>query len=118
MIWRLALFLGICLAFWVLAALPARSYLGEDAPYASGIALLICLVPAALTLAWTQWAQNRPPEQQLIAVMGGTGLRLVTVGLVGMIVFKSVPFLQPDEAHFWAWVIRRVICSRWRSRWE
>ncbi len=105
MIWRLSVFLGICLGFWVLAALPAYRFLGDLAAYASAVAMLICLVPAAITLTWTQWAQNRPPEQQLVSVMGGTGLRLVTVGLFGLILFKTVDFLQPDEAHFWAWVI-------------
>jgi membrane protease YdiL (CAAX protease family) len=104
-IWRLSIFIGICLGFWMLAALPVYSFVGSPAAYASAVAMLICLVPAAITLAWTQWAQNRPPEQQLVAVLGGTALRLVTVALLGLILFKTVDFLQPDEAHFWSWVI-------------
>jgi hypothetical protein len=102
---RLSIFLGICLGFGVLAALLASRFLSDSAAYASAVAMLICLVPAAITLAWSQWAQNRPPEQQLVSVMGGTGVRLVTVGLLGLILFKTVEFLQPDEAHFWTWVI-------------
>jgi hypothetical protein len=69
----------------------------------SATAALLCLVPTALTLAWTRRASAAPPEQQLLAVMGGTGLRLGFVIAAGLILFLSFPEFAYQR--FWVLVI-------------
>src|SRR5262249_27507959 len=85
---RLLLLVGGTLAFWLLASLPFRAFdddraRGTAAVAYAGTAVLLCLVPAALTLAWGGRALQQSPEQQLIMVLGGTGVRLFTVLAAG-----------------------------------
>src|SRR5262249_40547460 len=77
--WRSCLFLVAALAFWVVVVIPCRQFWGDTSAVYCTVALAICLLPALLTLAWSVWARGGPPEQQLVAVLGGTGLRLVVV---------------------------------------
>ncbi len=82
--------------FWALATYPAR-LLWPDAPTFlwSTTAAVLCLAPTALTLAWTRWAFRGKPEQQMLAVFGGTAVRMAVVLTVGLILFLSVE----DFAH-------------------
>ena len=105
---RLLLLIGGTLAFWVLVALPGR-FLLDDADSAarligySGTALLLCLIPTAVTLIWSRAALEKSPEAQLIAVMGGTGVRLFAVLLAGWALNQNVNFYQ--EQSFWYWLL-------------
>jgi hypothetical protein len=95
------------LAFWVVVALPARaladsSEQAEQAVAFSGVAVLLCLVPAALTLLWAAWALKQSPEQQLVAVMGGTGVRLFVVLLAAWVLTRTAPYFR--EHGFWLWL--------------
>jgi hypothetical protein len=69
----------------------------------SATAGLLCLVPTAATILWCDWAFKGAPEQQVLAVMGGIGLRMVFVIGVGMVLFHAVPAFQ--YGRFWIWVI-------------
>ncbi|HKI31292.1 MAG TPA: hypothetical protein VKA46_05460 [Gemmataceae bacterium] len=91
-------------AFWGLVTFPAR-LLWPEAPTFdwSTAAAGLCLVPTALTLVWTSRAYKGRPEQQLLAVMGGTAVRLVVVIAGGMILFLSVERFQKQR--FWIFVI-------------
>src|SRR5436305_1019600 len=86
---------GRIMAVGLLAGLPARALGGGDAALVySGTALLLCLAPMALTLAWADRALAGPPEQQLLLVLGGTGLRLALVLGAGGALFVWAPYYQ------------------------
>jgi hypothetical protein len=91
------------LACWLVTVFPAR-WLGDDsAVLFSATAALLCFVPAAATLAWGEWALKGQPEQQLLAVLGGTGVRMAVVLAAGLALY----FLHPEFHYlrFWIWVI-------------
>jgi hypothetical protein len=102
---RLVLLIAACGAFWLLAGLPARLLGGGDAALTySGTALLVCLVPAVLTLAWAGRALRGAPDQQLVAILGGTGLRLFFVLGVAWLLYSWVPHYREREG-FWVWLL-------------
>jgi hypothetical protein len=101
---RLLLLLAGSLAFWLLAALPARLLGGGDTALTwSGTALLLCLLPAAATLAWAHRALEGTPEQQLAVVLGGSGLRLFFVLGTAFLLYEMVPHYQATG--FWVWLL-------------
>ena len=105
MIRRLFLLLVGSATFWLLVALPARMLGGGNAAVLySGTALLLCLLPMAATLVWTEYALRQSPEQQLVAVLGGTGVRMAVVLGGAWLLFASVPFYR-EHAGFWIWVL-------------
>jgi len=96
---------GASLAFWLLAGLPARLLGGGDAALVhSGTALLLCLVPMALTLVWGGWALSRGPEEQLVLVLGGTGLRMFLVLAAGWALYTWAPYYR-DQVAFLIWLL-------------
>jgi hypothetical protein len=103
---RLALLIGGCLALWVVAAVPAYWRWGEEALVTSAVAAGLCLVPAVVAYVGAAWALERSPQQQLLVVLGGTGLRMMVVLGGGLILFLSVPYFQEQGmVFFWAWVL-------------
>jgi hypothetical protein len=102
---RLLTLIGATLAFWVLLALPARWAWGEATLVYSGVAMALCLVPAAVSLAWAAWAYRLPADKQLTMVLGGTGLRLFLVVGGAYALTASVPYFRMDQTPgFWTWV--------------
>src|SRR4051812_33595085 len=87
----------------VVAVGPALWYGVGDVLLLAGAAVGVCLTPAALTLAWSSWASRGSPERQLLAVMGGTVVRMLVVLGAGMVLFQAVPALH--RTSFWIWVI-------------
>ena len=107
---------GGTVAFWALLTYPARLLWPDDPTFAwSTTAAVICLVPTALTLAWTRRAYKGQPEQQLLAVFGGTAVRMVVVVAGGMILFLTSRG-SSTSASGSSWSC--TICSRWRWRWS
>ncbi len=105
MIRRLLLLVSGSLAFWVLVGIPARLLGGGDLALAySGTALLLCLVPAVLTLAWAGKALEGTIDQQLFLVLGGTGLRMFSVLGAAWVLYEWVPYYRL-AAGFWVWVL-------------
>ncbi len=106
---RVLLLVAGSLAFWLLTSLPFR-ILAEDraagtaAVVYAGTATLLCLVPTSLTLVWGAAALRKAPEEQLVMVLGGTGVRLFGVLLGGFALFKGVPYFQAYPG-FWAWLL-------------
>jgi hypothetical protein len=90
-------------AVWLVLAVPAWLLTGPQALLDTAAACGLCLVPMSLTMAWAHWAFGTSPEQQLAAVMGGTGVRLlVTVaGSIGL--YFAVEALQRPA--FLIWVV-------------
>ena len=76
---RLTLLTAGVLGLWLLLALPGVRIWGEGALVCSAIAAVLCLVPAAITLVWTTSSLGRSADQQLILMLGGTGVRMFVV---------------------------------------
>jgi hypothetical protein len=101
---RLLLLLSGTLAFWVLVGIPARLLGGDAALVYSGTALLLCLVPAAITLAWADRALQGTIDKQLVLVLGGTALRMITVLGAAWVLYEWVPAYRASGG-FWIWVL-------------
>src|SRR5260370_28342864 len=101
---RLAWLVAGGVTFWLLVFYPARLLWGETAVAFSAIAAILCLIPTVATLIWSEWAFRSSPEQQLLAVMGGTGVRMLFVAVVGIAMFFfSYYFYQQS---FLVWGLR------------
>ncbi len=95
---------GGTVAFWALVTYPARLLWPREPIFQWSLAAaLICLVPTAVTLAWTRWAYAGKPEQQLLAVLGGTAVRMVFVVAAGMVLFYSAEAFEHQR--FWIFVV-------------
>jgi hypothetical protein len=102
---RVLLLIAGSLALWLVVALPARMLGGGDAAIIfSGTALLLCLVPAVGTLIWATWSLRKHSEQQLMMILGGTGLRMFFVLGVGLLISLAVPYYQ-EQTGFWIWLL-------------
>ncbi len=102
MIRRLLLLVGGSAAFWLLVGLPARHFGGGDAAVVYlGTALLLCLIPGVLTLLWGEMALRQSPDQQLIMVLGGTGIRMAFVLAGGWALFAWLPYYQQQSFLIW-----------------
>lgn len=103
--WLLAGGMGI----WLVLALPAGLLARDPAQgqailvYAA-VALGICLVPTALTLLWTVWGFRQQPQDQWMAVMGGTGLRMVVTLGAGVALYMGVPYFS-QYGYFWVCIL-------------
>jgi hypothetical protein len=101
----LLFFVGGCVAFWLLVALPARHLGGGDrAAIFLGTALLLCLAPAVVTLLWGERALRQTADKLLILVLGGTGLRMAFVLLAGWTLYRWAPYYQ-DQSGFLIWLV-------------
>jgi hypothetical protein len=102
---RLSLLTGGCLAFWLLTALPARHLGGGDlAVVYAGTAVLLCLAPAVATLLWAGHAARHDPQQEVLVVLGSTGVRLFGVVLAAWLLHSLVPLYQ-EQGGFWLWLL-------------
>ncbi len=101
---RLLVLIGLTLAVWIVAALPARWLGGGDlALLYSGTAVLLCLVPGVVTLLWTGWAPPQP-ELQLTATLASTSIRLFLVlGITFLLLVTVEPYR--GSIAFGIWVL-------------
>src|SRR5262249_611035 len=91
-------------AFWLLAALPARYFWNDTAALFAGVALLMCLVPAVLTLLWAGYVSKRDPRQATLTALGSSGVRMFVVPIGALLLYTQVPPFQND-ASFLFWVV-------------
>jgi hypothetical protein len=89
--------------FWLVVFYPARLLWGNEAVVRSAVAGLLCLVPTAATLLWSQRALRGSPEQQLLAILGGTGVRMMVVIGAGITLYHFHPGLH--HPGFLIWVV-------------
>jgi hypothetical protein len=101
---RLGWFLGAALAVWLLVVIPVRYAWGPTQAVYGSCALAICLVPAAGTLAWSLWGRRQPPTQQMIVILGGTGIRMAAVFVAAVVLSQRVDYFR-REPGFWTWVL-------------
>jgi hypothetical protein len=93
----------ITLLLWAALAYPVSLWLGEGTMLMSAVAVAVCLVPAILSLCWFHWANKGKPEDQLLAMFGGMGIRMLIVVALGMVLYHTVEALHYQR--FWLFII-------------
>lgn len=101
---QLGLLIGLTVLVWVLLAIPARRLVGDEQLNYSAVALALCLVPTSATLAWSHWAFRQSAEQQLMMVLGGSGVRVFVVLGVALALHEMIPYFQ-RQSGFWGWIL-------------
>jgi hypothetical protein len=94
---RLTILGGATLAFAVAIAVVGRALWGDFAVGYTAAAMLLCLIPATVTLVGSTWAASQPADKQLIMRMGGNGLRLAAVLIGFFALVQSHPFFREDH---------------------
>ena len=100
----LALFIAIGLAFGAIALGVGYVLWGDDAIVQGGTAFGLTFVPAVATLAWAVYAYRTTPDMQLMAAMGGSGVRMVITLGGGFLLKQSQPHVYGDVA-FLLWLV-------------
>ena len=98
---RVLFLVAAAAAFWVVLGLPARHFSGDEALIHAGVAVLLCLVPGVLTLLWAGWAYGQNPQQELLAAMGATGVRMFGVLLVTLLLNQGVAMFHRPAFLLW-----------------
>jgi hypothetical protein len=91
------------IAMWLLLAGPAWLLAAQAGLLDTAVACLLCLMPMTATMLWVHWSFDGAPEQQLMAVLGGTGVRLLAVIAGGIGLFHAAPALHRPA--FLLWVV-------------
>jgi hypothetical protein len=103
---RLGLLLGGTALFWLVVALAASQLWGTRMVAISAAAAGLCLLPTVATLLWGVWAQEQAPAQQLLMIMGGTGVRMFVVLGVGLLLSTLVPYFKEENLYpFWGCIL-------------
>jgi hypothetical protein len=95
--------IGVTIAVWAAAFLPARLLGGERAVIYSLVALFICLIPSAITLAWACRTIKYRPSQAFVVIASGTGVRVTFVLGAGLILNQAVAYFE--HTSFWLWIL-------------
>ena len=100
---KLLLLCAVTAAVWATAAGIAAAVDGPDHWLPSGIAALLCLLPAVGTLAAAGWSERRTPVEAIGFILIAPLVRLVA-GLVGGVMLGVlVPALRENPARFAFW---------------
>jgi hypothetical protein len=91
---RLGLLIGGSLLFAGIAAVPAYWLAGEPGVVFGAVALALCLVPALVTMLLAEWSFRRSPDTFLLAVLGGTSLRMFVVLGAVWVIYQNHPYFQ------------------------
>ena len=75
----------------------------EDALIQGGAAFALAFVPAAVTLGWVIYSYRTVPEMQLLASLGGSGVRMAIALGGGILLTRSRP--QNFDLAFWYWLL-------------
>lgn len=98
----LLLVLATC-GCWAAAAGVAAAVDGPHHWLPSGVAALLCLLPAVGTLVLAGWSKKRTPVEALGFVLVAPVIRLVLALGGGVILGSLVPDLKADPARFAFW---------------
>ena len=99
----LSLLVGGSVIFWLITFYPALLLGGEYEVVFEAVAGVLCLFPTAATLIWCHKALKGAAQQQLLAVLGGTAVRMVFVIGAGMVLYHLFPYFHHEG--FWIAVI-------------
>ena len=75
----------------------------QDALVQGGTAFGLTFVPAACTLAWVLFSYRSAPEMQLLACLGGTGVRMALALGGGLVLTHTQPNFF--DTAFWLWLV-------------
>ena len=98
----LGILIGGTFAVWAIAYLPARYFGGQQVVGHSVAAVVICLIPAVLTLVWAYRMLARSASQALMVATAGTGFRMMFVLGASLVLNQAVPYFE--HVSFWAWI--------------
>jgi hypothetical protein len=88
---------------WLVLLYPTARLGGTDGVLASASALLLCLAPAAITLAWRSGVPERSPTDRLFRMVMSMLLRMTIVLGGGCGLYLLVPAL--NQLGLWIWVL-------------
>jgi hypothetical protein len=100
---RVGWFLAVTITAWAFAAYPAQVLGGDTALVYSATAAALCILPTTATILWATWAYRQAPDQQVIMILGGTGMRMGVVLGVGLLLNTMVPYFSGQG--FWVWLL-------------
>ena len=104
----LGYFLGGALVGWLALAGGGYAIKRDYGLLCAGVAGLICIIPTTISLIFTLWSNGKSASEQLMAVVGGMGVRMVAVLGLSLAVFLTVPQFQEDQGRqltFWSFVL-------------
>ena len=104
----LSYFLAGVLAGWLLLAGGGYALSQDYGLICAGVAGLICIIPTMMSLSMTLWSNGKSGSEQLMAVVAGMGVRMMTVLGVSLAVFLTVPFFREEKSQeltYWAFVL-------------
>jgi hypothetical protein len=97
----LVLLVATPLLLWGALIYPGWLLWGDRAIRESAVALGLCLVPAIVSyLLSLRWANT--PDKQVVAVLGGSGLRMALALGGGFLLYHRLP--DWFSATFWVWM--------------
>ena len=99
----LLLFLAGSLLFGAAALSGGYAVWGLDSLRQGAAAFGLAFLPAAVAFAWVIFSYRKAPELQLLASLGGSGVRMAIALGGGMFLTQSRP--QEFEMPFWAWLV-------------
>jgi hypothetical protein len=103
---RVVILIVASLVYSLVAAMVVQASGGQNVWVLALTACGLCLVPAVFSYGLTVFLARRSPEEQVISVLVGTGLRLVIPFAVGLILQDaSASFRQPSKSALWLWVL-------------
>jgi hypothetical protein len=100
---KFALFVVGALVFSTAALAVGFAAGGDDSLRQGAIAFALTFPPAAAALAWVLHSYRGAPELQLLASLGGSGLRM-GIALGGGLLLTSYQ-AQSFDRTFWCWLI-------------
>src|SRR5262245_45444021 len=94
---------GATILFWALLVYPGWLLFGNSIWVARLTALGLCLIPALASLAWTLKTSGGAPEMQLVAILGGSGIRMAIALGGGLLLHETLPEMFANG--FWLWMV-------------
>lgn len=99
----LVCFISGALAFGMLSLGIGYAAWDQEALIQGGAAFGLTFVPAALTLAWVVFSYRTTPDMQLLASLGGSGVRMAVALGGGMMLTNAQP--ASFDSPFWCWLV-------------
>jgi hypothetical protein len=76
---------------------------GNETLLQGGVAFALAFVPAVVTLAWVLHSYRAAPQLQLLASLGGSGIRMAVALGGGILLTNAQP--QSFDMPFWSWLV-------------
>lgn len=99
---RLQILVGVSVGLWLAVSYPAWRLGGREMLAYSAAALVLCLVPTVATLLLAIKAEKQSPQNVLLMLLGGTGIRMFVVLGVGLLVCLT---MEVNVVAYWLWML-------------